>query len=159
MRPTPSLGARLWPLAILGLAIGAVRYALEFSRAEATMYFGVYYAMPLAFLVIGVGGLWGRIRWPALLGTVALLCLIVWGIPNTVAYTTGQFLEWHHGRFYYGGPDDPANRAAPVAASALSKIGWGALQGLLTAVAGTIWCTLWATALIWLPAKLRERSA
>jgi hypothetical protein len=31
-------------------------------------------------------------------------------------------------------------------------------QGLLTSVGGTIWCTLWGTLLIWLPARLRHRS-
>ncbi|MCA8976641.1 MAG: hypothetical protein KDC98_18110 [Planctomycetes bacterium] len=157
MTDVPSLGARLRPLALLGLAIGLIRYGLEFMAPGVAMFFGVYYVMPIAFLVIGIRRQWGPIRWPAVLGTMALLCLIVWGITNTLAYTTGQFLEWNHGRFYNGGPSDPDNRAAPIAATALGKIGWGLLQGVLTSVAGTIWCTLWGTVVIWLPAKFSRR--
>lgn len=120
------------------------------------MWFGVYYVIGATIVLIGLTGKWGAIRWPALLGTMALMCLIVWGIPNTLAYTTGQFLEWKHGRFHYGGPDDPTNRAAPIAATTIGKIGWGVLQGLLTSVAGTIWCTILGTVFIWLPGRLRR---
>ena len=105
--------------------------------------------------VVGLRGAWGIPRWRVVPGTMLVLCLIVWGIPNTLAYTTGQFLEWNHGRFYYGGPDDPDNRAAPLAATALAKIGWGLAQGGLTALVGTVWCTFWGTVLIWLPARIR----
>lgn len=85
------------------------------------------------------------------------MCAIAWGIPNTLSYTTAQFLGWQHGRFYYGGPDDPANRAAPIAATVLGKLGWGVLQGAVTSVAGTIWCTAFGTLFVWLPARLRRR--
>lgn len=157
MADTPTLGARLKPLVAIGLAVGLIRYALDFTTAGYAMYVGVYYVMPVVFLVIGLRRQWGPIRWPAVFGTMALTALIVWGIPNTLAYTTGQFLEWNHGRFYNGGEDDPANRAAPVAATAAGKIGFGVMQGVLTAVAGTIWCTVWGTLVIWLPAKLSKR--
>ncbi|MBX3461639.1 MAG: hypothetical protein KF830_00570 [Planctomycetes bacterium] len=159
MQPTPPLGQRLHGIVQLGLTVGLARYALEFTGSPAAMWIGVYYVMPIALLVIGLQRRWGDIGWLALLGTTAVLCLLVWGIPNTLAYTTGQFLGWQHGRFHYGGPDDPHNRAAPIAASTLGKLGWGVLQGLLTAVAGTIWCTFWATLFVWLPARLRRRRA
>lgn len=156
---TPPLAVRIRGLALVGLAVGLLRYGLEFLAPDAAMWFGVYYVMPVAILVVGLRRSWGDVRWPALLGSMAVLCLVVWGIPNTLAYTTGQFLGWQHGRFHYGGPDDPANRAAPIAATALGKLGWGVLQGLLTSVAGTIWCTAFGTLLIWLPARLRRRAA
>jgi hypothetical protein len=158
MQPTPPLRDRIRGLTVLGLLVGLVRYGLEFTASPYAMWFGVYYVMPVALLVVGVRRSWGDIRWPTLTGSLALLCLLVWGIPNTLAYTTGQFLGWQHGRFHYGGPDDPANRAAPIAATALGKLGWGVLQGLLTAVAGTIWCTVWGTVCIWLPARWRRRA-
>ena len=154
---TPPLRERLRPLVLLGLAIGLLRYAMEFVAPQHAMWFGVYYVMAAAILFVGITGKWGPIRWPVLLGTMALLCLIVWGIPNTVAYTTGQFLEWNHGRFHHG-VDDPETRAAPIAATALGKIGWGLVQGLATSVAGTIWCTVLGTVFIWLPGRLRARS-
>ena len=155
---TPPLTQRIRALAVFGLAVGLIRYALEFVAPDAAMWFGLYYAMPVALLVVGVRRSWGDIRWLTLLGTMFVLCPIVWGISNSLAYTTGQFLGWQHGRFYYGGPDDPANRAAPIAATALGKLGWGLLQGLLTSIGGTVWCTAWGTLLVWLPARLRRRT-
>lgn len=158
MQPTPPLGARVRPLVVLGLATGLLRYAMEFVAPEHAMWFGIYYVMAAAILILGVRGTWGAIRWPALLGTMTLVCVIVWGISNTLAYTTGQFLEWNHGRFYHGGPEDQGTRAAPIAASALGKVGLGLLQGVLTSIAGTIWCTVLGTLLIWLPGRLRRTS-
>ena len=159
MHTVPPLRQRLLPLVAVGLAVGLARYVAEFVAPGQAMYVGIYYVMPIAFLVVGLRDGWGPIRWPALLGTMALLCAIVWGVSNTLAYTTGQFLGWQHGRFHNGGPDDPTNRAAPIAATALGKIGLGVMQGVLTSVAGTIWCTLWGTVLIWLPARLRRAKA
>jgi hypothetical protein len=159
MQPTPPLGARLLPLVSFGIVVAMVRYALEFAAPAHTMWFGVYFAMPLAFLAIGMRGSWGAIRWPALFGTMLLIVLFVWTIPNTIAYTTGQFLEWNHGRFYHGGPDDPNTRAAAIAESFLGKVGLGALQGLLTSIGGIVWCTVGGTLLIWLPGRLRRRAS
>jgi hypothetical protein len=159
MTTIPPLGERIRGLVLVGLAVGLVRYALEFTASPYAMWFGVYYVMPIALVAVGLRGSWGPITWPKVLGSTALMCLFVWGIPNTLAYTTGQFLGWNHGRFHYGGEDDPATRAAPIAASALGKLGLGVLQGLLTTVGGTIWCTVWATLVIWLPARLRRRRA
>jgi hypothetical protein len=157
MPPTPPLGRRLLPLVLLGLGVGLLRYALEFAAPDQSMYFGVYFVMPVALLVVGIRGTWGAIRWPALLGTMVLMCLIVWGIPNTLSYTTAQFQGWNHGRFYHEGPGD--HRAAPIAATTFGKLGWGFLQGLATSVAGTIWCTVIGTVVIWLPGRLRRRGS
>ncbi|MEO6596402.1 MAG: hypothetical protein ABIP94_16755 [Planctomycetota bacterium] len=156
---TPPLGQRIRGLVLLGLAIGLIRYGLEFVASKHAMWFGVYYVMPIALLVIGLRRTWGDIRWPVLLGTMFVMCLVVWGIPNTLAYTTGQFQGWNHGRFYSGGGDDTHVRAAPIAASTLGKVGLGLMQGLLTAVAGTVWCTVFGTLFIWLPARLRRGAA
>lgn len=149
---TPPLGSRIRGLVLIGLVVGLIRYALEFGARDAAMWFGVYYVMPIAILVIGLRRSWGDIRWPTLLGTMLVTCLVVWGVPNALAYTTGQFQGWQHGRF---APD----RAAPIAATALGKLGWGVLQGVATSVAGTVWCTVFGTLFIWLPANLRRRAA
>jgi hypothetical protein len=160
MATTPPLAQRIRGLVLLGLGIGLCRYGLEFVAPDRAMWFGVYYLMPIALLVVGVRGSWGDITWPRMLGSLAVMCLLVWGIPNTLAYTTGQFLGWQHGRFYNGGVEDAENtRAAPIAATTLGKLGLGVLQGLLTSVAGTIWCTVWGTLLIWLPARRRRGRA
>ena len=155
--PTPPLGQRIRGLVTFGLAIGLIRYVLEFVAPERAMWFGVYYLMPVAILVVGVRGSWGNVRWLTLFGTMVVVALIVWGIPNTVAYTTGQFLEWNHGRFYNGGLDAPGNRAAPIQATTLAKLGLGLAQGGLTSLAGTVWCTVMGTVMIWLPGVRRSR--
>jgi hypothetical protein len=149
---TPALGSRIRGLALLGLAVGLIRYALEFAASDAAMWFGVYYVMPVAILVVGLRRTWGDIRWPTLLGTMLVLCLIVWGIPNTLAYTTAQFEGWQHGRF---APD----RSAAIADTTLAKLGLGVAQGAGTSLVGTVWCTLFGTLFIWLPACLRRRAA
>lgn len=156
---TPPLRTRVAQLATIGLPIGLSRYGCEFVAPDVASWFGVYYLMPAVFVVVAARGAWGRIGFLPLLATMALTCLIVWGAPNTLAYTTGQFLEWNHGRFYSNGWDDDASRAAPIADTAAGKVLWGVAQGLLTSVAGTVWCTLWGAALIWLPARLRPRPA
>lgn len=140
------------PLAALGLAVGAVRYALEFVAPQHSMWFGVYYVMAAAYVVVGITDAWGPIRWPAMAGTMICLAFTVWGVWNTVAYTTGQFLGWEHGRF------EPNVRAAPVADTTLAKIGWGVAQGFLTSVAASIASILVGTVFIWLPGRLRPRA-
>ena len=110
----------------------------------------------IAFWVVGIKAGWGTVRWRSVVGTMAVLALIVWGIPNTISYTTGQFLEWNHGRFHFEGWEHPASRGAPIGENAATKVGWGVAQGLLTSIAGSIWLSLWGTICIWLPARLRR---
>ena len=152
MTPTPPLRKRIGWLATAGLAIGLVRLVLEFVAPAQSMYFGVYYLMPVLLVAVGVTQFWGDITWKVMFGSILALCLIVWGIPNTLSYTIGQFQEWTHGRFAEG-------RAAPIAESAAAKIGLGVMQGALTSLAGTVWCTVAGTLAIWLPAHLRRKRA
>jgi len=153
VHPVPSLGQRVFPVAAVGLAVGLARYACEFVAPEYAMWFGVYYVMPVVILIVGVRRAWGPIGWRAMAGTMLCVALIAWGIPNTIAYTTGQFLEWNHGRFFYGGEGAEGNRAAPIAATTLGKIGWGVAQGFLTSLAGTVWCVVFGTVFVWVPRR------
>ena len=157
---TPSLGQRLKPLVIFGYIVAAIRLALDATAPDfvLTMCFGLYYLMPLAMLVVGLQRQWGLVRWTTMAGTMIALGFVVWGVWNSIAYTTGQFMEWTHGRFYPGqGPDDEAGRAAPPAATATAKIGWGLLHGLLSSITSSIWCIGFGTVLIWLPGRLGAR--
>jgi hypothetical protein len=157
MQPTPALSSRLIPLVQLGLAVGAIRYALEFIKPEYSMFFGLYYVMPIALLAIGVRGTWGNIRWRALASTMILMALLTWGIWNTISYTTGQFLEWNHGRFFNEDGND-ATRAAPIGDTVTMKLVWGVSQGLLTSLAGSVWSIAFGTLFIWLPGLQRARA-
>lgn len=154
MKPVPALLARLLPLLQVGFAVGALRYACEFIAPDYSMWFGLYYVMPVALLVIGLRGSWGDVPWRTVAGTAFLAGLICWGVWNSIAYTTGQFMEWNHGRFF-NDPTGETTRAAPVAATTMGKIGWGLAQGGITGVIGGIWCVVFGTILVWLPAKLR----
>lgn len=112
MQTTPPLRTRIKPLVLAGLSIAIVRFAAEFVAPDLGWYFGVYHLMPFVILIAGAKDAWGPVRWPLVPASMAVMCLIVWGMS----------------------------------------------QGLLTSVGGTIWCTLWGTLLIWLPARLRHRS-
>ena len=158
MRTTPPLRMRIKPLVLVGLPIASLRLLAEFVAPNLAMYFGVYYLMPIVILVLGAKDAWGPIRWTLIPISMATMCLIVWGIPNTIAYTSGQFLEWNHGRFYFEGWDSDQSRAAPIADTVVEKLGWGVSQGLLTSLVGTLWCTFWGTLLIWIPARRRHSS-
>ena len=143
-------------LVLIGLAIGGVRFVLEFLAPNQSMYFGLYYAMPVALLAIGLSNAWGSVRWLSLLRAMVFTAVIVWGTWNSVSYTTAQFLEWNHGRFSALEGDQ---RALPIAATAVGKIVLGVLQGLLTSIAGAIWLTTIGTLTIWLPGRLRNRDS
>lgn len=150
---TPSLPQRLMPLVAYGWIIGAIRYALDFATPDYAMYFGLYYLMPPALLYIGVTQKWGQVRLPQVVGRMVLLSFSTWFVWNSIAYVTGQFMGWQHGRF-------APNRAAPLAEDLGGKIWGGVSTGFLTAVGGSVWCVAFGIVLIWLPAKVRAiRSA
>ncbi|MCR9245842.1 MAG: hypothetical protein NXI31_12490 [bacterium] len=67
--------------------------------------------------------------------------------------------EWSHGRFHAGDEAGAGARAAPVAATALGKLGAGLLYGVISFVTGTLWCTLSVTLFVWLPAKVMRHGA
>jgi hypothetical protein len=153
MNEVPPLSRRLLPLVVIGWIVAAIRLTLEFQAPEQSMWFGVYYVMPILLIVIGLGRRWGPIGWVAMAATTSLLAVLVWGVPNSISYTLAQFLEWTHGRF------EPEVRAAPIASEPLKKIGVGLLQGLLTSLAGAVWCTVAGTLFIWIPERWRRRRA
>ena len=148
--PTPSQLSRLIPLLQLGFAVGAVRYACEFIAPQYSMFFGLYYIMPIAILIIGLSNTWGDISWRALAGTMFLTGILCWGIANTAAYTTGQFLGWTHGRF-------DESRAAALAETDMMKIVVGLAQGVVTGILGGIWCIIFGSLFIWIPTRMRAR--
>jgi hypothetical protein len=81
----------------------------------------------------------------------------VWGVCNSVTYTVGQFMEWTDGRYFPGELVTDASgvetyvdgRAAPLADSALGKVGAGLLHGALSSVAGSVWCIAFGTLFVW----------
>lgn len=161
----PTLRQRVLPLVIFGWIVAAIRLALDAGWPEATVtwYFGLFVLMPVAIAVIGLRGRWGPIPWLRMAGTMVVVALLVWGIGNAIAYTVAQFAGWQHGRFAPGvevvGADGTTvregGRSAPLQDTAIAKLGVGLLHGLLSSVAASVWCTVFGTLLVWLPARLR----
>lgn len=155
---TPSLWQRVLPLMVFGWIIAAARLYMDASYHYGG-WFGIYWVMPAAFLVVGLLGKWGTVRWTTMAGTMVLVACLVWGVWNSIAYTTGQFMEWEFGRYYPGAPVTLENRkAAPVQDTAMMKLAMGLLHGVLSSLTSTVWCIGFGTLFIWLPAKLRKNA-
>ncbi|MHC5063949.1 MAG: hypothetical protein ACYTG5_08240 [Planctomycetota bacterium] len=145
---TPTLGQRLLPLVLYGWIIGAIRLALEFVAPDNAMYIGLYYLMPVGLLWVGLQYKWGTVRWTQVAGSMVLLAFCTWFPCNSGAYITGQFMEWQHGRF-------SPNASAALSETVTGKL-WGGLStGFVTAIAGSVWCLIWGSLVIWLPARMR----
>ena len=138
-------------LIFFGWLVAIIRFALEFVAPEQAMYFGVYYVMPLAYLYYGLTGKLDDLKWPQLALGMVIVAFFVWFLPNSISYTTAQFLELEHGRF-------AADRAAAIQDSAMGKIISGVSISLVTWVGGAVWSIVFSTLFIWLPGLRRKRS-
>ena len=144
----PPLRARLLPVVLFGWCVAAIRLALDFQwpDGKVTMYFGVFYTVPLVLVWIGVTRRWGLIGWKAMAWTMLCVGALVWGLPNAISYTIGQFNGWQHGRF------DPG-RAAPVQEGALMKVGAGVLHGLISTLFSSAICIVVGSLFVWVPQR------
>ena len=163
----PPLRSRVIQLAAIGSVIAAIRLGLDFWDRELAMWFGLYYAMPVVILVLGRRRQWGPIPWTSMATTLVIVACLVWGVWNTISYSVGQFMEWTDGRYYPGElqpdgswadgtlPDGTTKgkRADFVKATALAKIGTGALHGLISSITGSIWSILAGTLFLWRPGR------
>jgi hypothetical protein len=134
-------------LVFFGWIVAGIRYILEFVAPEQAWYFGVYFVMPLAYLYYGITGKMDDLSWKHLALAMIMVAFFVWFIPNAVAYTTGQFMGWQHGRF----------AADPIAASSPGKLGTGVRIAFITFIAGALWSILFSTLVTWLPGHVRRR--
>lgn len=143
------------PLLYAGWAIAAVRLLLDAFAPDASMYFGLYYGLPVVLLVLGSRGAFDDLSWGRLSLAMILTALLVWAPMDAVAYVTGQFAGWTHGRF-------AADRAPPLRETAAERVAWGAVAGVLTSIAGSVWMVAAGTLLVWLPRRVglrRSRAA
>ena len=166
---TPRLGERLVPLLIFVYVVAAIRLGLDFWSRENAFWFGTYFTIPIALAYIGLGRRWGEIRWTTMAGTMLLVGLCGLVVANTISYTTAQFMEWTDGRFSpvtptvdeLGNPvldeaGDPVLegvKGPPPQETTTDKLLHGLGAGAGTGGAGTVWCLIWGTLLIWLPVR------
>jgi hypothetical protein len=158
-----SLWSRMRGLVLFGWLVALIRFGIEAAmhpgKSDPTWFIGVYFLMPIAFLVVGLRGTLDDLPWKRIALMSLLLGILVWGIPNAIIYTTAQFLGWTHGRFTPPGQTGAETRAAPIATTAMGKILAGLATGGMTAIAGTIWSLAGTTLLIWLPGVIRRKRA
>ncbi len=163
---TPSLAQRVFPLVVFGYLVAAIRLGLDFMDREIAMYFGLYYMMPVAYLVAGRKRLWGVCGWKTMAGTMMVIGVLVWGVTDSIVYTLAQFMEWTDGRFFPGekivGADGVISygkgwRNLPIAESALGKVGYGLLHGAFASVIGGSWSVLVGTLFVWIPRRTLKR--
>jgi len=163
----PPLRSRVLQLVAIGYVIAAIRLGLDFWDQDRAMWFGLFYAMPVAILVIGRRRSWGPIPWTSMAKTMVIVGVLVWGVCNSISYSVGQFMEWTDGRYYPGElkpdgtwadgkwPDGEERgiRATFVKDTTMGKIGAGLLHGLLSSILGSIWCILAGTLFCWVPRR------
>jgi hypothetical protein len=159
----------LWPyirpIVFAAWVVAAIRLALEFAlKPEINSpgwFVSVYYAMPLLLLWTGLRGSWDALSYPKMLGAFALVALLSFGVPNAVAYGTGQFQGWTHGRFRPPEPgkegfgEDEKARAAPIKPTSAGKVGVALMIGGGTTIAGFVWTAALGTLLVYVPKRVR----
>lgn len=167
-------------IVLAGLAVAAVRFALDFRRVDDPILFewgdlrvqgqiGNYYVVPLLFAVGAFAGTFRGLSWGRLLAACAWVSLFCFAVPNTVAYTTAQFLGWTHGRFAPApvppeqrdayeawGEEGEPYRAPPIPKSAVAKVINGLSVGVLTGLVSFVWNAVWIHLLVVLPRLLRS---
>jgi hypothetical protein len=159
----------LWPrirgIVFFGWLIAAIRLILDATvhPAEKTWgwWIGVDILLPIAFIVVGIKGTLDDVPWPKYLLIALVFGVLIWGVPNLISYTTGQFMGWQHGRFEPmvkepGKFFPKSGHAPPLADSAGGKILTGLQVAGGSAAFGTVASLLVATLLIWLPGKIRR---
>lgn len=134
-------------LIIFGWIIAAIRLVLDLSAPDMSMYFGVYYAMPLAYLYYGLTGKMDDLPWSRLAIAMVVVGFFVWFIPNTITYTAAQFMGWDFGRF-----------SAEIQDSTIGKILSGLSISGVTFVAGAGWSVVFGSLLIYLPRRFRKQN-
>ncbi len=151
------LWRRLWWIVAVAWIVAAVRLGLDFRQQDDPVVvllgmpwrvaLGVYYTIPVLLLIGALKGAFAGLGWPKLMLAVALLAVLCWFVPNSIAYTTGQLQGWTHGRF----------SQAPLATGTAAKIGTGLKVAALTTVAGFAWTFVWMHLIVYLPRRLRRR--
>lgn len=184
--PEP-LFSRLRPWILILWVVAAVRYFIDFREVDAPIVFATgpiqwtadwvsvnYVVVPL-LLVMGFVGVFRGWSWGRCLKALALLAVLCWSIPNGIAYTTGQFQEWQHGRYRgqnlavvdgqtvtfeeddgppAGATDVRMARTMPLGETTAEKLTRGVGIGLVTVLAGFIWMFLWFHLFVYLPRRL-----
>lgn len=150
----PSLWLDIRGLVIFGWIVAATRLLLDFVAPEQSMFIGVYFLMPLAYLYYGLKGKWDHLPWKRTASALLVVVLLVWFVPNWIAYSTAALAGLDHGRFSPEAYQTVIERDTPV------KIILNAgIVSAATFAAGSVWSISLGTLFIWLPGAMRRRQA
>lgn len=150
----PSLWSDIRGLVFFGWIVAATRLLLDFVAPEQSMFIGVYFLMPVAYLYCGLKGRWDHLAWRRVAGSLIVVVFLVWFIPNWVSYSTAALVGLDHGRFSPEAYQTVIERDSPV------KIILNAgIVSAATFAAGSVWSVSLGTLFIWLPGAMRRRQA
>lgn len=148
----PSLWQDIRGLVFFGWIVAATRLLLDFVAPEQSMYIGVYFLMPLAYLYYGMKGRWDHLSWRRTAFSLVVVVFLVWFIPNLISYSTAFFTGLEHGRF------SPENSGRNLALQGpVMTVVNGAMVAGGTFLAGSVWSVSLGTLFIWLPGAMRRR--
>lgn len=143
-----------------GWLVVLVRLVLDGVAPDRAWTVGIFFLMPVALLVIGRKGGLDAWSWKRLATGMILIGVLCWGLGNLLSYGTAATLGWDHGRFNPDGPGPPFGTGPPLPRDTLlQKLGWIGLPAGAGAIAGSLWCILWGSLLIYLPGRARRRRA
>lgn len=147
-----SLWSRIQGLVIFGWIVALIRLLLEVVAPEQSMYFGVYWMMPLAYLYYGMTGKWDDLPWSRVALSIVAVAFLVWCLPNAITYNIATFAGWDHGRF--SAASYPTILGRDTAVMAILN---GLVVSVVTGIVGSAWSVVWSTLLLWLPGHFRRR--
>ena len=142
-----SLWTNIRGLVLFGWAVAAIRLLLDFVAPEQSMYFGVYWMMPVAYLYYGLKGKWDHLPWRWVAGSLLAVVFLVWFVPNWISYSTAALVGLDHGRF----------SAVIKLDTPVKTILNAGIVSATTFGAGSVWSLSLGTLFIWLPGALRRR--
>ncbi len=147
-----SLWSNIRGLVFFGWAVAATRLLLDFVAPEQSMYVGVYYLMPVAYLYFGLRGKWDHLPWRQAALALVAVAFFVWFIPNFIAYSAAFLTGLEQGRFSPGNSGRLSGFEGPF----MTILNGGWVAGI-TFLVGSAWSVVLGTLLIWLPGALRRR--
>jgi hypothetical protein len=178
---------RLRPMIFALWVVALARLAVDFREVDAPIvgqtgfiqwtadWISVSYLVIPLLLVFALRGLFRGWTWGRCMKGLALVAVLCWAIPNSVAYTTGQLKGWQHGRYRGqnlavvdgkevtfeedagpppGATDVRTARTAPLGETTAEKLTRGMGIGLVTFLPGFIWMFIWFHVLVYLPRRL-----
>ena len=164
--------------------VAATRLLLDATSRDPNVYaaFGVYSASAALFIFCGLTGHLDGLGWKGWFKGALVLTVLCWFIPNSISYSVANFQGWDHGRFEvdeefwatydrfreeglgvfeaFGRAEEEqpnTGRTGPPWDMPGGKVLAGTFVGLMSSIAGFLWCLLAGLILVGIPSAVRRR--